>query len=271
MATIVPPVKCQGIKTKLVNQISNIAKPPVEGRWIEPFCGSCVVALNVRPHRALLADTNIHIINLYKAIQNGTINPGIVKSFLEEQGEFLRKGGGEYYYTVRDRFNNNPTSLDFLFLNRSCFNGMIRFNRYGKFNVPFGHKPNRFAQAYITKIINQVRRFSEIIRDKDWVFEACDFRQTLAKVKPEDMVYLDPPYAGRHVDYFNTWTEMDESTLINSIKNLPSRFILSTWHSNDYRVNTAIQQHWQESLFHIQTATHFYHVGATEDLRNAMT
>lgn len=271
MAVIVPPIKCQGIKTKLVNEILSTAQPAVEGRWIEPFCGSCVVALNVKPKQALLADTNVHIIGLYKAIQNRSVTPGIVKQFLEEQGELLRKGGADYYYQVRERFNSNPGSLDFLFLNRSCFNGVMRFNRHGKFNVPFGHKPNRFAQAYVTKITNQVRKFSEILANKDWIFEVSDFKDTLEKAKPDDLVYVDPPYAGRHVDYFNSWSDIDEAALTKKLKMLPCRFILSTWHSNSYRENTAVQQHWHDNRYHIQKAEHFYHVGATEALRNAMT
>lgn len=270
MTVIVPPIKCQGIKTKLVNKINVMAQPGARGRWIEPFCGSCVVALNVKPQRALLADTNIHIINLYRAIQNGSITPGMVRQHLEAEGEQLKQRGDEFYYDVRERFNNNPNSLDFLFLNRSCFNGVMRFNRHGKFNVPFGHKPNRFAPAYVTKIVNQVKNFVEVLHGKDWQFEVMDFRETLSTAKPDDLVYLDPPYAGRHVDYFNTWSENDEFTLIDSLKELPCRFILSTWHSNQYRENHTIQQHWQNEEYYIQTAEHFYHVGATEDLRNSM-
>ncbi len=271
MAVIVPPIKCQGIKTKLVNQILAVAQPHIEGQWIEPFCGSCVVALNIKPKKALLTDTNIHIINLYKSIQVGSITPLIVRQYLEAEGEHLRQGGATFYYDVRERFNNNPNSLDFLFLNRSCFNGVMRFNRYGRFNVPFGHKPSRFAPAYITKIVNQVRKFAEVVNGREWQFEAIDFKEALNRVMPNDLVYLDPPYAGRHVDYFNTWKEEDEQLLVNNLKNLPCRFILSTWHSNVYRENLAIQQHWQNAQYHIQTAEHFYHVGSTEDLRNTMT
>lgn len=270
MAPLVPLIKCQGIKTKLVTQIIAAAGDGVEGRWIEPFCGSCVVALNLKPQRALLADTNIHIIKLYQAIQDKSITPAIVREYLEDEGCKLSKGGADYYYQVRERFNNNPQALDFLFLNRSCFNGVMRFNRYGKFNVPFGHKPNRFAQAYITKIVNQVRKFAEVLQGREWQFQVSDFRATLAKAEPVDVVYADPPYADRHVDYFNSWSDADEQDLVQLLKALRCRFILSTWHSNHYRENLAIQQHWQAPGYYLQTAEHFYHVGATEDLRNAM-
>jgi DNA adenine methylase len=270
MPPFVPPIKCQGIKTKLVDQITGIACPQPEGRWIEPFCGSGVVALNVQPQRALLADTNVHIIKLYKAIQSGSITPGIVRQYLESEGENLKGRGEDFYYEVRERFNIKGDSLDFLFLNRSCFNGVMRFNRQGKFNVPFGHKPNRFAPAYITKIVNQVRNLAEILSHKEWQFEVMDFRETLKTARQGDLVYVDPPYAGRHVDYFNSWDEADETTLVALLKNLPCRFILSTWHSNQYRENAAISQHWQTEEYYIQTTDHFYYVGATEELRNSM-
>lgn len=68
MTTLVPPIKCQGIKTKLVPKITNCLPEDIVGWWIEPFCGSCVVALNVQPQHAILTDTNHHIIAFYRAI-----------------------------------------------------------------------------------------------------------------------------------------------------------------------------------------------------------
>ena len=267
---LVPPLKCQGIKTKLATEIKRLSQEKTHGRWVEPFCGSCVVALNVQPKRALLADSNIHIIRLYQEIQSGHLTSASAKAFLTEEGEKLKKEGEPYYYAVRERFNTRPTPLDFLFLNRSCFNGVMRFNRQGKFNVPYGHKSERFAQAYITKIANQIRRISEVISRCDWKFMAADFRETLASVEGEDLVYADPPYAGRHVDYFNSWSEIDELELGDALKQLRCGFILSTWHSNEFRTNAMIERCWNDTRFHLLTREHFYHVGSTEDLRHPM-
>lgn len=266
---LVPPLKCQGIKTKLAGEIRRLAGNDFT-RWVEPFSGSCVVALNVQPERALLTDSNIHIIRLYQEIQSGRLTPGVARTFLTEEGQKLRGGGETYYYSVRERFNAKPTSLDFLFLNRSCFNGVMRFNRKGFFNVPYGHKPERFVQAYVTKIANQIRRIAQVISVNDWTFAAADFRQTLASAEPGDLVYADPPYAGRHVDYFNSWSEADEMELGSLLKELPCRFILSTWHSNEFRTNAMIERHWNDPRFHLLTRQHFYHVGSTEDLRHPM-
>lgn len=267
---LVPPVKCQGIKTKLVSTIQQIAATRDFSTWIEPFCGSCVVALNVQPQRALLCDTNLHIIGLYQHIQRGKITPALTSAFLTDEGEKLKSKGEPYYYEVRERFNASPTPLDFLFLNRSCFNGVIRFNRKGQFNVPYCHKPQRFAQAYVTKITNQVRHISQVLRTVDWTFQVCDFRESIAKATPGDFVYADPPYAGRHVDYFNSWSDEDEAALASNLGSLPCDFLLSTWHSNEFRRNAAIDLVWNRPDFHLLKREHFYHVGSSEDLRHPM-
>lgn len=267
---IVPPIKCQGIKTKLIGNIKALIPSTFNGIWIEPFCGSGVVALNVQPQRAILSDTNKHIIKLYQSIQDGTITPVIVKDYLIEANTQLLETGAEYFYEVRTRFNNEGNSLDFLFLNRACFNGVMRFNSKGKFNVPFCKKNNRFAQAYVTKIVNQVKGFAKAIEGKDWQFIVSSFEGTIAKAKEGDIVYVDPPYLGRHADYFNTWGEETDNQLNELLHNLPCKFIYSTWHSNDFRTNSAIQKYWTRDNYHIHTKEHFYHVGASEELRNPM-
>jgi DNA adenine methylase len=267
---LVPPLKCQGIKTKLVGEIRKLVQEQAFERWIEPFCGSCVVPFNVQPKKALLCDSNVHIIRFYQDIQSGRLTPVIAKSFLTHEGDKLRATGEDYFYIVRERFNNQPSSLDFLFLNRSCFNGVMRFNRHGKFNVPYCHKPDRFAQSYVTKITNQIGRISEVISTHDWTFAVADFRTTLAKATPNDFVYADPPYAGRHVDYFNSWSESDETELASLLKQLPCEFVLSTWHSNEFRQNILIERNWTVPGIHLLTREHFYHVGSTENLRHPM-
>lgn len=267
---LVPPLKCQGIKTKLVSAIQKIADTREYSRWIEPFCGSGVVALNVQPKKALLCDTNLHIISLYQNIQSGKITAATVKEFLTSEGEKLKAQGEPYFYEVRTRFNEAPTPLDFLFLNRSCFNGVIRFNRKGKFNVPYCHKPERFAQSYVTKITNQVRQIAQVLSAAEWTFEVRDFRETLAQAEAGDFVYADPPYAGRHVDYFNSWSENDEAALAVALGSLPCDFLLSTWHSNEFRSNSAIDRIWSRADFHMLKREHFYHVGSSEDLRHPM-
>jgi DNA adenine methylase len=96
------------------------------------------------------------------------------------------------------------------------------------------------------------------------------FKETLSEATDGDLVYADPPYAGRHVDYFNSWSPEDEEELGERLVNLPCRFILSTWHSNEFRSNLAIEKKWGGEPFQIFTKQHFYHVGSSEDLRHPM-
>ena len=268
MKIYVPPIKSQGIKTKLVEWIAKNVEEIEYKRWVEPFMGTGVVAFNIRPKKALLCDSNPHLINFYKAIQNKEITKNLVKNYLNEEGQKLFESNGEYYYVVRDRFNEAGSSLDFLFLSRSCFNGMMRFNRKGGFNVPFCKKPHRFAQALITKISNQVENISQIISQGEYEFKHQDFTMTLSELRSSDLVYLDPPYIGRHVDYFDSWTDEDEIILNDSLYKSKCKFILSTWLSNQYRTNEYIFSVWNECF--ISTKEHFYHIGGRETNRNAV-
>lgn len=268
MTVKVPPLKCQGIKTKLVEWIKDHAILEENGIWIEPFMGSGVVGFNMRPNRAIFSDVNPHIVNFYNAIKDGIITPGIAKESLEKEGALLSEKGKDHYYEVRERFNKDGNPLDMLFLNRSCFNGIMRFNKKGGFNVPFGHKPERFAKAYITKITNQIKYVADALSQYDWQFVSQDFRKTISSASQNDFIYCDPPYIGRHVDYFNSWSEQDEQELYNLLSVTSAKFILSTWHSNQYRTNLAVDKY--ASNFTVLTREHFYHVGASEKNRNPM-
>jgi DNA adenine methylase len=264
----VPPIKTQGIKTRLVPRIQKHLVWHEEGVWIEPFLGSGVVGFNIRPKRAIFADSNPHIIRFYAGINANKITSSIVREFLTSEGSKLAAGGADYYYQVRERFNEQRHPLDFLFLVRAGFNGLIRFNQSGGFNVPFNHKPERFAPAYVTKVVNQVQYVSDLCQMNEYEFVCQDFRQTFASAEPNDFVYCDPPYAGRHVDYFNHWDAQDEGDLLSLLRECPCHFMLSTWHSNQYRENLAIAD--LERYFHVSTHEHFYHVGAKETNRHPM-
>ncbi len=99
----IPPIKIQGIKTKLVKLISQAVSLKDQAVWYEPFMGSGVVGLNLAPKYAVFADTNPYVIAL-----------------LEKEGGLLKEKDEKHYYYIRDRFNEQHNPLDFLFLNRSC-------------------------------------------------------------------------------------------------------------------------------------------------------
>ena len=264
----IPPIKIQGIKTKLVKLISQAVSLKDQAVWYEPFMGSGVVGLNLAPKYAVFADTNPYVIALYNEIKSGQINSYIVREFLEKEGGLLKEKDEKHYYYIRDRFNEQHNPLDFLFLNRSCFNGMIRFNKNYKFNVPYGHKPERFAKAYVTKIVNQVKRLETIFPQNDWQFKCQSFEETIKEASEGDFIYCDPPYIGRHVDYYDSWDEEHEILLRDELYASGAKFILSTWDENKYRKNEYIDSVWKDCYKLNQE--HFYHVGAREKNRGSM-
>ena len=264
----VPPIKIQGIKTKLIPLIAKNIIIEKETTWIEPFMGSGVVGFNLAPKNAIFADINPYLIQFYKAIQNKEITATIARLFLEAEGEKLKVGDADYYYEVRNRFNLEHNPLDFLFLNRSCFNGMIRFNKDGLFNVPYGHKPERFAKAYITKIVNQISFVADRILHSNWQFLNIPFSDAIAIAMPNAFIYCDPPYIGRHVDYFDSWDEDDEIKLHDSLVSSGAKFMVSTWDHNQYRTNEYLTRCWSDCIKVNQD--HFYFIGAKEDNRVPM-
>lgn len=274
MKVIVPPIKSQGIKTKLVPWIKDLVTiANQKGKWIEPFLGTGVVAFNSGYKKAVLNDTNPHIINLYKGIQQHEITAPLMKQYLEQEGKMLSEAdndGYDHYLEVRARFNAGEFSpYDFIFLSRAGFNGMMRFNNKGHWNIPFCKKPNRFAQAYVTKITNQVATVSQIIQpEPNWTFYNKSFAEIIPTATESDIIYCDPPYYGRHVDYYNGWTEEDEELLFNLLSETKAKFILSTWHHNDWRENEMINKFWNK--FNIVTKDHFYHNGGNIENRRTV-
>jgi DNA adenine methylase len=265
----VPPIKIQGIKSKLVSLIkANVSIDDVT-TWIEPFMGSGVVGLNVAPKSAIFADLNPHIINFYNQLKSKVITSRIVREFLEEQGALLAEGDDEYYYSVRERFNKEHNPLDFLFLNRSCFNGLIRFNKKNEFNVPYCHKSKRFSKSYITKIVNQVKHFEDMLDENNWKFLCQSFEKTISLATDNSFIYCDPPYVGRHVDYFDSWDESKEQILSQCLWKFNVKFMVSTWVGNQYRDNPHIEKIWGDC--NKITHEHFYFVGAKETNRQSMT
>lgn len=266
---VVPPVKIQGIKTKLIPFIKNNIDFNNSATWYEPFMGSGVVGFNLAPKNAEFSDINPYIIDFYNSLKNKKITPNIVRSYLEEEGEKLSQTPADknsYYYDVRRRFNKQHDPLDFLFLQRSNFNGMMRFSKNG-YNVPFGRKPNRFKPALITKIVNQVEKTQDLILYNNWNFKSISWKEAISNVKSNSFIYLDPPYIGRNTDYYSSWEYSDALELVNFFNDHRDlHFALSMWYKNKYRENNYIKL-WRGKVY---TNEHFYFVGGKEKNRNPM-
>jgi DNA adenine methylase len=145
------------------------------------------MALGLRPERALLNDANLHLINFYRWLQRGLA----VRIPLENREDL--------YYRHRDRFNalaaeggvgSEEAAALFYYLDRTGFNGLCRFNRDGRLNVPFGrHATIRYERDFAP--------YQPLL--KKWTFSSGDFA-TVA-LQPADFVYADPPYDVEFTQY----------------------------------------------------------------------
>lgn len=266
---LVPPLKIQGIKTKLVPFIRTNISLNNNTIYYEPFMGSGVVGFNLAPKIAYFSDINPYIIDFYQQLQKQTITPIIVREYLTSEGSKLSKtlaDNSSYYYDVRKRFNQDHNPLDFLFLQRANYNGLMRFSKNG-YNVPFGKKTNRFTPALITKIVNQVANTQQLILQNNWHFSCQTWQSALAKVANHSFIYLDPPYINRNADYYTKWQAQDAENLVDFFKNRPKlHYALSMWYQNKYRKNEYIYQ-WKGKII---TNEHFYFIGAQEKNRHSM-
>ena len=193
---IVPPIKSQGIKTKLVPWINDlILQSGIDlenATWIEPFFGTGVVGLNA-PIKGnhIVGDSNPHLINLYNGIKDGNITQFNMRAYLEHESKMLEtadENGYAYYREVKNRFNREHSPFDFIFLSRAGFNGMMRFNKRGEWNTPFCKKPNRFAPAYVSKICNQIASAEKIIHKGNWQFLNQNFLDTINIAQEGDII-----------------------------------------------------------------------------------
>ncbi|AXC64508.1 DNA (cytosine-5-)-methyltransferase [Salmonella enterica subsp. diarizonae serovar 59:z10:-] len=160
---------------------------PAGMRLIEPFVGGGSVFLNSDKHACfLLADVNTDLINLYQML---AVVPGAV--IRHARVMFDRLNNVESYTALRNEFNaqvmDGPErAAAFLFLNRHCFNGLIRYNRNNQFNVGWGKYPSPYFP------LDEINAFTEMAHN--CVFMAAGFHRTLALAGEGDVVYCDPPY-----------------------------------------------------------------------------
>lgn len=198
-----PFLKWAGGKTQLITEIErNLPESIISKKftYIEPFVGSGAVLfwiLNNFPQieKAIINDINEDLINTYETIKS---NPKELISILEilqeefhslENWEEKKK---EYYYQKRELFNKRQQeqsshSALFIFLNRTCFNGLYRVNRKNEYNVPMGsyRKPTICDETNLLAV-------SEILQKVELL--CGDFEQTVTHTNPNTLFYFDPPY-----------------------------------------------------------------------------
>lgn len=183
-----PIIKYQGGKSKELPLIKQLL-PAQFSRVVEPFCGGAAVSFGLG-YPALLSDINKDVINLYWTVADPTLYPSLQKHVDEIKG-YDHDQLQDEYYKARDLINTDGSSfsraLSYIVMRQLCFSGMERYNAKGEFNVPFGH----------------YKKFScNLSPDHHNYLKKCEiklgsFDDTLASVKSDDFVFIDPPYLER--------------------------------------------------------------------------
>lgn len=199
MKTVKPFIKWAGGKSQLLSEIRTKYPQKIE-RYCEPFVGGGAVLLDVlanyNPNEVIINDINAALINTYQQVQSNV--DALISQLSKMQSEFwkadseLRK---TLYTDNREKFNSlincNDNNLDkaalFIFLNKTCFNGLYRVNRKGLFNVPIGsYKNPPICDAenlrYISKLLQNVE------------IKCGDYKDCADFIDDKTFVYIDPPY-----------------------------------------------------------------------------
>lgn len=182
-----PFLKWAGGKYRLLGRI--LAELPAGERLVEPFAGSAALFLNAPFGRALICDCNEDLIALFRCLQAGG------EEFIAFCRDFFQAGNNtpEAFAALRRRFNASREPIErsalLLYLNRHGYNGLVRYNGKGLFNVPFG----RYIRPYFPE--KELRVFWRRTAASETEFVRRDFRRVFAELRPGDVVYCDPPYA----------------------------------------------------------------------------
>ena len=204
MEIVKPFVKWAGSKNSLIPQLTKYypleLKDGTIERYIEPFVGGGAVLIDILQKyvvkEAYAFDINKDLINCYNIIKTNVEE--LIKELSDKEKQFLALDGNDrqqYFYDIRTEYNsyklNDDTNVkrasEFIFLNRTCFNGLYRVNKDGKFNVPCG----KYKNPTICDS-NNLRNLSKLI--KNVTFEYGDYTKSESIVNENTFVYFDPPY-----------------------------------------------------------------------------
>jgi DNA adenine methylase len=214
--------------------------------YVEPFAGSAALFFEIAPGSATLADLNSHLINALRHVRD---EPARVHQML------LRfKRNKTTFYGIRESFNEGPThgitqAVNFIYLNRNCFNGLWRTNLSGLFNVPFGgdemgeYPPLRLFE-HCSSLLSRAR-----LRNQD-------FRKTIADTNGKSFIYADPPYfatASRiFVEYGRkSFNQEDLKDLIHELVAAERRGARVALTYSDAMCLRGIPKHWNRMKFSV--------------------
>ena len=227
------PLYYPGGKTSFVKKYREAFPEKIEGRYYEPFLGGGGVLFNLHPKKATVSDLSDELMNFYKVVKD---------NLLELLFQLLRfKNEKDVYYEVRnwDREENYMDRSDieraarFYFLNQTSYAGLMRVNRKGQMNAPFGYRDKEF-----TGDVRVLVAVSEYLNKKNITIKTADYKDTLKKVRKGDFVFLDPPLVGDRgltkKDF--TFSDYEElAKIVDELNEKGAKFLLVTENSKNIR------------------------------------
>jgi DNA adenine methylase len=184
-----PLIKWSGGKSDEIKMFEKYF-PEHYNRYIEPFVGGGSVYFYLNPINAIISDVHIELIDLYKSIGNGKG---------QEIYDFMKQSSNDEntYYKVRDEMEINnelDSAKRFYYQRKTCFRGMLRYNKNGKFNIPFGRYKTINYNELINKDYEALLGRTEILnKGFDYIFENYNDKN--------NFMFLDPPYDSEFTDY----------------------------------------------------------------------
>jgi DNA adenine methylase len=231
-----PFLKWVGGKRQLLVEIKK-NMPTKFNNYFEPFVGGGALFFDLELESATINDYNSELINTYLNVRDNSSN--LIDSLKNHKNE------SDYYYKIRnlDKDNNiqNLSSLErasrFIYLNKTCFNGLYRVNKKGEFNAAFGHSknPNICDEETITAASNALKKANIL---------CGDFQNIKNLIKKGDFIYFDPPYepistTSNFVSYTETGFNFEMQTkvkeLCDYINSIGAYFLVSNSDSNDIK------------------------------------
>lgn len=235
-----PVLKYPGGKAREIKHfIEHI--PSGYDRYIEPFLGGGALYFYLEPGNAVLNDVNPRLMGFYSQLRNDYPLMRTQLDFLQalyeaNQADYMERkkslqdikvpnANEELYYRMRELFNNPDGSLldgvVYFFINKTAYSGMIRYNRNGEYNVPFGHYKNMNTRL-ITQEHSDVLQGAELLN--------LDYRDVFDMTKDGDFVFLDPPYdcvfKNYGTDVADEFGEEEHRRLAEDFKNLSCRALM---------------------------------------------
>lgn len=180
-----PILKWPGGKRWAIPSLSEFMPSTFE-RYIEPFFGGGALFFSMKPRGAILADINQDLINFYKVLCED--HTSLIQHLRAHQANHNK----DYYYKVRSKtfHSNAENAAKFLYLNRTCWNGLYRVNGKGEFNVPIGTKSTIISDSDNFSLLANILSSSNIL--------CSDFAETIGQASSNDFIFVDPPYTVAH-------------------------------------------------------------------------